>query len=286
MVRILKWLGRNKLIAVLLGIITYFSIVSFHDEITDLAVKLRRGVGLDKYNEYFAYGFIAILIITLIIFIYYSLKERQKLLKLSLMVIVLALTLVAFRFLMIYNIEAIHFVEYMLLAMILLPVIRSYGETVFWVTILGILDELFQYRFLTPNFEYFDFNDNILNLIGAGAGAVMIYISGGNAVQIRKMKWYRSPAVLTGLGLLIIFIFLLISGKMTINPPELPGSDTWFWLNRKKMPEEFWTIGYPGRNYHILRPTEGIFLMYLLFAGFFGLDKIRVNPQKSASSAC
>lgn len=278
MIRIFKWLGRNKIVSVLAGIAVYFSIVAFHDEITGLVIKLRNNVGRDQYNDYFAYGFLAHMIIVLIIMIYYSLRERQKLLKLSLVAVISALSLVSYRVLMTYNIEAIHFVEYMLLAMILMPVIRSYGETVFWVTILGILDELFQYRFLTPNFEYFDFNDNILNLIGAGAGVVMIFILGGDAVQLRKMKWYRSPAVITGLGLLIIFFILLISGKMTVNPPELPGSDTWFWLNRKKMPDEFWTTGYPGRNFHILRPMEGIILMYLLFAGFFILDKIRVNP--------
>jgi len=184
-----------------------------------------------------------------------------------------ALTVSSFRLLMVYNIEAIHFVEYMLLAMILLPVLKSYGETVFWVTILGVLDELFQYKFLTPDFGYFDFNDCFLNLVGAGAGVLFIFISAGDSIETRqRKKWFLSPAIITGAGLLAVLIFLFLSSKMTINPTETFGIDSWFSLNREAMPDEFWTEAYPGRKFHIFRPCEGIFLLYLLCAGFFLFD--------------
>jgi hypothetical protein len=186
----------------------------------------------------------------------------------------------SFRFLMVYSIEAIHFVEYLLVALILLPVLRSYGETVFWVTILGILDELFQYRFLTPTFEYFDFNDITLNLIGAGAGAVMVFVISDHVIEIRRIKWHKSPAILTGLGLLIIFFMLLMSGKMTINPLDTPGSENWFSLNRKSMPAEFWKEAYPGRVFHILRPFEGITLIILFMVGFFMLDVFERKAER------
>jgi len=268
----ISWLGKNKLIATLLAIALYFCIVTFHDEVTTLAIKIRNILGRDTYNAYLAYAFLVLLIIYAIFLFYQSISGRQKYLKLILSVIVTALTIVAFRLLMVYNIEAIHFVEYMLVAIILIPVLRSYGETVFWVTILGILDELFQYRFLTPDFEYFDFNDCMLNLIGAGSGAVMIYITAGDVIDIRRRKWYKSPAILTGISLLAVFIILLITGKMTIAPVGIPGSENWFSLNRASMPDEFWKEAYPGRKFHVLRPFEAIILYYVLFASFFLLD--------------
>ena len=277
MTNILHWLGRNKIITVLLGIAVYFCIVTFHDEVTTLVIKIRNSLGLELFNSYLAYGFLALLIFILIIFFYQSLKSRQKILKSVLSLIVSAMMIISFRLLMVYNIEAIHFVEYMLVAIILLPVIRSYGETVFWVTILGMLDELFQYRFLTPDFEYFDFNDSTLNLLGAGAGALLIFVLNDNAIEIRRIKWYRSPAVLTGLGLLTVFLVLLISQKISINPVETPG--TWFSVNRVTLPDDFWKEAYPGRRFHILRPIEGIMVMILLFAGFSMLD-LSVKPQR------
>jgi hypothetical protein len=268
----LLWLGKNKTITILLGIILYFSIVTFHDEITTLAIKVRNAIGRDRYNSYLAYIFLALLMVVISYITWHIYRVKQKLLNTILIALITGMMLFSFRFLMVYSIEAIHFVEYMMLAIILLPVLKSYGETVFWVTILGIIDELFQYFFLVPNFEYFDINDNVLNLLGAGTGAITVFILADDAIDLHRFKWYRSPAIITGLGLLALFLLLLWTGRMTINPTEVPGSDNWFSLNRKAMPDAFWEEAYPGRRFHILRPFEGIAVIYLLFTGFFGLD--------------
>jgi hypothetical protein len=281
MIRIIQWLGKNKLIAVLLAIVVYFCIVSFHDEITTLAIKLRNAIGRDRYNDYLAYGFLVLLLVFLALLFYKSLKGPHRILKTSLSIIVTAMMVVSFRLLMVYSIEAIHFVEYMIVAILLVPVLRSYGETVFWVTLLGILDELFQYRYLTPTFEYFDFNDITLNLIGAGAGVLVVFVFSGSAIELRQIKWYKSPAILTGLGLLAIFLILLLTGKMTIDPLDVTGSENWFSLNRNTMPDDFWTTAYPGRVFHILKPFEGIILIYLLLACFFMLDVFAPKNEKN-----
>lgn len=272
MKRITQWLRDKGIIAVLLSIALYLAIVTFHDEITLLAIRVRNSLGRARYNDYIAYFFFSLLLATLAVFTYYILKGRQKILKSILAVIIASITVLSFRYLMTYNIEAIHFVEYMLVAIILVPALKNYGETVFWVTIAGILDELFQYIILTPEFEYFDFNDCILNLVGAGAGAFLVFISAGENIDIRKRKWWASPAVITGIGLLDVFILLLISGKITINPIETSGTGSWFSLNRAPMPDDFWVEPYPGRKFHILKPAESIFLFYLLFTSFFFLD--------------
>ena len=281
MIRIIQWLGKNKLIAVLLSVALYFSIVTFHDEVTELAIRFRNAIGRDRYNDILAYAFLALLLVVISFLIYHAFKSRQKYLYLALSAIVTAMMIIASRLLMVYSIEAIHFVEYMLMAILLLPVIRSYGATVFWVTILGALDELFQYIYLTPTFEYFDFNDIILNLVGAGTGAVTVFVFAADAIKLRQIKWYKSPAVLTGMGILVIFFALLLSGKMALDPGDISESHRWFTLNRESMPGVFWTTAYPGRVFHILKPLEGIILLYLLFAGFFILDIIRVNPPHS-----
>jgi hypothetical protein len=272
MIKIIQWLGKNKLIAVLLSIAVYFCIVTFHDEVTQLAIRMRNAIGRDRYNAYLAYGFLALLLPATSLLFYRSLRGGQRILKSALLIIVTAMMVVSFRLLMVYSIEAIHFIEYMIIAILLLPVIRSYGETVFWVTILGVLDELFQYFFLVPTFEYFDFNDNVLNLLGAGAGAIIVFIFDGDVIGIQRKKWHRSPAILVGTSLLILFFLLLLTGKITFNPAGIPGSENWFSLNRGTMPDGFWEEAYPGRRFHIMKPIEGISVIYLLFLAFFGLD--------------
>jgi hypothetical protein len=273
MKRILKWLGKNKLIAILLAIITYLSIVTFHDEITTLAIKMRNAIGRESYNTYLGYLFLILLLIASIYFAWLIMKSDRKWIKLALYAGITCLMVFSFRYLMTYNIEAIHFVEYAIVALLLLPVLRSYGETVFWVTILGLIDELFQYFFLVPTFKYFDFNDNVLNLLGAGTGAVLVFSLNPGAVEIKKYRWYRSPAILTGLVILLLFILLFSTGKITVDPLGEDGTN-WFSLNRGTMPENPWKEAYAGRMFYILPAWQGVGLMYLLFAGFFGMDKI------------
>ena len=278
MKNILKWLGKYKVISVLTAIVVYFCIVTFHDEITQVAIKMRQTFGRDQYNEFLAYFFLILLLVLAAWFAWNIYKSERKLLNIILAVTITGIMIFSFRFLMVYNIEAIHFVEYAIVAIILLPVLRSYGETVFWVTFLGVIDELFQYFFLVPEFEYFDFNDNVLNLLGAGAGVILVHSLGGNVVVLKKISWYKSPAVITGLTILVLFFVLLLTGKMTINPTGIEDGGNWFSLNRETIPDSSWTEAYPGRRFHILRPFEGLALIYLLFLSFFILDYINSKP--------
>jgi hypothetical protein len=277
--KLLRWLGKNKLIAVMLTVALYFSIVTFHDEVTQVAIGIRNSMGIDSFNDLLAWSFLILLLLFITYIAFDIYRSPQKAWSMSLAAGMTILMVLSFRWLMVYNIEAIHFVEYMMVAILIFPVLKSYGETVFWVTILGILDEIFQYRFLTPEYEYFDFNDCLLNLIGAGTGMVFIYISAGDARRVRRMKWYRSPAVITGLGLLAAFIILWLTGKMTVDPAPA-GAENWFSLNRQALPDAFWKEAYPGRSYHVLRAYEGILLMYILFAFFFLLDHISIRKLK------
>lgn len=281
MKHLLAWLGKHKAIALLMAVITYLCIVTFHDEVTQLAIKFRNAVGRDLYNAYLADFFVVLLLVMLALLAWHIARSRRIWLNSILVVIIAGLMVFSFRFLMTYSIEAIHFVEYMIVAILLFPVLRSYGETVFWVMILGILDELFQYFFLVPEFEYFDFNDNFLNLLGVATGAIAVFVLAGEAIEIKKRLWFRSPAVITGLILLVFFSIMLMTGKMTLNPTT-DGSN-WFSLNRKAVPDGFWKEAYPGRSFHILRPAEGLLLYYLVFAGFFLLDRWSIKRQEEAN---
>ena len=125
MKKVLNWLAKNKLIAIFLAFATYLSIVTFHDEITTLAIKMRNSIGRDNYNIYLGYFFLALLLFVVFLFARIIMKSERKWLKLGLAAGITGLMVLSFRFLMTYNIEAIHFVEYFLVA-ILLVIVQTF----------------------------------------------------------------------------------------------------------------------------------------------------------------
>jgi glycopeptide antibiotics resistance protein len=83
----------------------------------------------------------------------------------------------SYEVLIVFSVETIHFVQHALLAVPVFALTMSFGETVGWVTLMGAVDEAYQYFVLYAGNKtvYFDFNDIILNLVGTGIGVLMIY---------------------------------------------------------------------------------------------------------------
>jgi VanZ family protein len=79
--------------------------------------------------------------------------------------------------LVVFNVENIHFPQYAVLTLTIFALFKHFGATVFWVTLSGVFDEGYQYFVLyrNNNIVYLDFNDIVLNLIGAGIGVALIY---------------------------------------------------------------------------------------------------------------
>jgi hypothetical protein len=143
--------------------------------------------------------------------------------------------------------------------------------TVFWVTVLGIFDELYQYTILTPFFKYFDFNDMILNLLGAGLGVVLIFISA--QVAVRQRAWYGLSSLWAWGIFLAMAIILSWAGVFALYPSEAGLTNVpLIILNRAAPAGSFWTEAYQGRFFHIIRPGEGILMMTILFIFYQFLD--------------
>jgi len=270
MQHLISWLERNKLLTAGLAVAFYLSVVVFHDEVTRVAILIRRSLGLEGYNLLF----LVVSVIFMLTLLTYTLKKLKKSerrwFKTILLVITLLFIVIFFRFALVYNIEAVHFGQYFILAILIFPLLKSYGDTVYWVTVLGTLDEIYQYTILTPTFNYFDFNDIILNLLGAGLGVVFILITTGYESK-KAPLWKRTPFWFT-LCLFIVLIILGSVGEFTLYPINPDNGDPLIVLNRKLIPDGFWTSPYPGRVYHILRPLEGIILIFSLFLFYYMMD--------------
>jgi len=175
----------------------------------------------------------------------------------------LALIVLSFNTILVVNVEIIHFIQYALLALLLFPFFSSYQETLFWSTILGAIDEGYQYLVLAPQrTDYYDFNDILIDMVGATLGLILLSAYGIANITGSRAVYQRSPFK----GLVLISMLVVIAlgmGWMTIYPTA-DGTMAYLPLI-KKMNAEFWTVIHPNVNFHIVRPLEWLVLTILLW---------------------
>ena len=141
---------------------------------------------------------------------------------------------------------------------------------------LGAADEAWQYFYLAPqNTNYFDFNDIILNILGAAIALVFISSLGIIAIQSSR-KWYFSPILRVSVLLATGLFILIKTSTMHIYPPP-DGIEAPILLVKKEL-TEFWSyIKHLNVKYHIVTPVEGIIATALLFGFYFTLDMIKTK---------
>jgi hypothetical protein len=86
----------------------------------------------------------------------------------------LILMYVSDRFLIINNIERIHFPQYAFLSLILGMSLRNELLIFFTSSFAGFFDELLQYMMNPNRTNYLDFNDIVFNMLGAGIGIALL----------------------------------------------------------------------------------------------------------------
>ena len=199
------------------------------------------------------------------------------------LITILAMILALFT-MMVVNMEAIHYLQYAILAVLIFPLVQRYEDAFIGATILGMVDEMYQYLVLNPSFKYFDFNDIILNMLGAGA-CLLVMAAASFPESRNPRKWYRSSSYFF-IGI-IILLGIIISGNFPVTffpVPVDPNGWHWFSLYRQNLPDQFWTFLYGSRYYHILRPWEGIMVMSVLTFFYARIDYFYAKALTSKST--
>ncbi len=273
MKKLIDWLSKHRLINIQIALIYFLFMVLSHDTATKIADWLKRTLTLQTYNLVItiAVTICLILMMTYIIRVIPEIKAYRK--KLIYPVVSILLMIVAYKFLLVVNIEAIHFFQYALLAILIFPLIKSYGDTVIWATLLGIVDETYQYIILNPAFQYFDFNDIILNLLGAGLGvSIMALFVLSDSSELLHRKLF-SPGIITVVLITLLMGILVSLNILKLYPDESPTNNFFsIILNRAQPSGTFWTELYGDRVYHILSPREGIIIILALLFFYKTLD--------------
>lgn len=282
MANFIQWLYHKRAIHLLLVVSYFLLVVLPHEQVGLLVVHIFKGYTRDAYN-------FAILIIGLIGLAIYFVpvlkniyKGQDKPLKLFYLLTTLIFVVIVFNVLVVVNVEIIHFLQYGLMAILLFPLTQRYGETLFWATLLGAIDEAYQYLYLAPDrTQYYDFNDVIINLLGAALGLVFLRSMDLGQIGVKRQRWiWTIPTFTIGIITMLVFILWKI-GILFVYPPieEL----TNIILLVKKVPTGFWSID-PYATFHIVEPLEGIVILTLLFCFYSGLGKTLENKKILSSN--
>jgi VanZ family protein len=264
-----------------LGAVTYLTAVSLgHRRVSDAIDSLKTVLSFKTYDTLMLDSGL-FLMVALAAFCLIKIRESRDARALRLLYLLLTgfLIVVSHYTLIVFNVENIHFPQYALLAVPVFALVGRFGETVFWVTLLGALDESYQYFVLyrDNNTVYLDFNDIILNLIGAGIGVVLIYItsrpSGAPSAQSRKTpKRLFSPVASAAAGILLLaYLVIFIPGLLPFSSEAsaFAGPSV---LSRRPLPKTFWVEPKVGKKFHIFGPSEGMIAAALLIAFYTTMD--------------
>ncbi|MEM6317865.1 MAG: VanZ family protein [Bacteroidota bacterium] len=277
-----SWLRKYKVVNIFLVIAYYLLVVLPHEQVGIFIAKtLDQPYGRDTYN-------LIILVIGLVGLVGYLLPiwrgtkqlESGKNRVWMAFLVSVALIIVSFNMLLVVNVEIIHFIQYGVLAILMMPLFENYGDTLFFATVLAVLDEGYQYFVLAPlRTEYFDFNDIIIDLIGAAMGLLLLWIVGVKN-EIEGRKWFKTPRFIGFAAITIGSLIAYLSGTLAIYPSE--GDVQAPILLIRKIQESFWTIIHPNVKFHVVRPLEGLIILGMLF--YFYAEIVFGKPLRLKTS--
>ncbi len=278
MIKILQFLSKRKAINIVLGIIVYLLVTLPHELVGVTIAGIFKGVPRSQYDLTIL-GISVIILISFAIYLFIQIKKLDKpIYPFAFFMFCLACMVVSLHMLIIVNIEIIHFIQYALLAILLFPLTKNFFTTIVLVAFLGTVDEAYQYYYLSPErTNYYDFNDVILNLLGAAMGMIFLRShSGINTILTYYTRAFKK-AWIYYFSFCCIMALLIWQNNLIQKFLNLIGLDLdWagFGAVLIRIPTvSFWTEIPPKILYHVVQPFEGFVIVTILFFIFSFLHK-------------
>lgn len=189
---------------------------------------------------------------------------------------VISAMILSFRFLIFEPVEIIHFPQYAIIAFLLAAALDKeregylIGTLLIMVTLMGIVDEMNQYFYLTRQYtKYLDWNDFFLNEVGASLGLMFYYgfrnFKNNDEKVANAIRGVNVKLLL--ISTLIPVLFYLI-GILNFAPDKeldsgFVSSNGWvnIYLERGVGYYGSWKPGDRGWLVHTLNPLTGTVLM-------------------------
>lgn len=283
MIRLFRWLKHNPLWNIFILIAYYCLVVLPHEFIGVTIASIFQSKSRLYYNNVILGLALMIGLIVLIPFIRRVINHPRRNLGWTYLVSLIALITLTFNTIIIVNIELIHIIQYAVFAILAFPLFGGYTVTLIFTTLMGAVDEAYQYFYLSPErTDYYDLNDVVFNTLGGGVGLLWLW---SHEVQSR---YHSLKQILTSLPMIIVLLVVLgITvaiglGLVAYFPTE--GIDS-LWTLVRKVPQGFWTTIDAGTiTFHVTMPIEGLFYCILLWIIYGTMDWtsyiLRMSPNE------
>jgi len=276
--------GRAALVWTLVAALVAANILS-HDAVQRLAAQLGEWLTLERMSLYVTFGGVAV---AAVVVVWCGLRLRTHPcggLLTGYVVATLLLSAIAYNTLFMINTEAIHYPQYALIGIVMLPITGSFVDSIAWVTLFGALDEAWQYWVLSREvpFVYLDFNDMILNLLGGALGVLLMAALLRDAIEPRDGERPGPlPLGSTGVWMASAIVALAVIGLLAGVVSVYPDADAAVILARAGPRPVVWATSYWGKTAHVLSPLNGLLLIVALVGLYVPLDRRLRFVRRSA----
>lgn len=171
----------------------------------------------------------------------------------------LAAAAVAYRYLFTVVSEAVHYVQYAGLVLLLFPLLGRIAAALLAANLIGIADEAFQFWGLHPDWGvYLDWNDIVLNALGVLLGGLLLALAGvASRPDARATR--RLFAATT--ALLVAGAALVLAGKIVphAGADRERAANAWLLLDRGDVSSQpFWVqADWAQKRFHVMLPGAG-----------------------------
>jgi hypothetical protein len=184
--------------------------------------------------------------------------------------------------------EAVHFLQYALPVFPLVALTRRPGATIATLSLVGVVDEAWQYGVLHPHWGVsLDFNDIVMNVLGAALGVLVVLLEspivwrGGSFSE--KLRRLDVPIVRFLLALVAVFALARLSGLVSFGPGDARARAGALLLARSAPSPTFWTMaGWSEKRFHTLAPAPGLLLTASLVGALLFLDAFVVVRKRAS----
>lgn len=270
--KLLDWLGANRWINLFVLVIYYAIVVLPHEVIGLFISEQFEPYTRGSYNRVLLFCAIGVLLVYLIV-MYRGMKEANRKRLIFYFVFNLILAIICINMLFVVNVEAVHFLQYGMFAILCFPLVNNYLLTLVYTTIAGVVDEAYQFYYLSPErTNYYDFNDVVINLVGAAFGLIIIRSLARKTYKYQLSNFIRSKHFIFFAALASGIVILFASGILVkdYDPQNLYAR---YWLIKEQVPG-FWNTSWQfGFSFHVIQPWEGLGLVAVLFMSYAGLHK-------------
>jgi hypothetical protein len=204
-----KWVSaaalRRRVIPAILAVIYSYVVIWSHDYVQEPALFMQGKIGM----FYWHFGILTVMVIVTIGLVMLIRRSGWTISAVSdsryAVLAILIAASAAGGFLMVNSVEHVHYLQYAALVLLLTPVFGSAYPALILAVLVGVYDEWYQYYVLHGWQAYLDFNDIILNTIGAVLGGLLVRMHRRTAPQRdNRMRW---SFVWVGVFLLTFILF-------------------------------------------------------------------------------